>query len=63
MVLEAEEKSRKKRLKTVCWVLQPQEDFSNLGKTGLVEWQVDSKKKKKEEGKTVRGDHCLKKVK
>lgn len=46
MVLEAEEKSRKKRLKTVCWVLQPQEDFSNLGKTGLVEWQVDSKKKK-----------------
>ena len=47
MVLEAEEKSRKKRLKTVCWVLQPQEDFSNLGKTGLVEWQVDSKKKKR----------------
>ena len=36
-VLEAEEKSRKKRLKIVCWVLQPQEDFSDLGKTGLEE--------------------------
>lgn len=36
-VLEAKEKSRKKRLKTVCWVLQPQEDFSDLGKTGLEE--------------------------
>lgn len=47
MVLEAEEKSRKKRLKTVCWVLQPQEDFSDLSKTGLEEWQVDSEKKKK----------------
>lgn len=34
-VLEAEEKSRKKRLKIVYWVLQPQEDFSDLGKTGL----------------------------
>ena len=36
-VLEAEEKSSKKRLQIVYWFLQPQEDFSDLGKTGLEE--------------------------
>ena len=35
---EAEEKPRKKRLKIVCGVSKPQEDFSEFGKTGLEEW-------------------------